>query len=271
VTGVQTCALPIYFINRFADLMNTEYRLDRLLDIEQSFFDQTVVEMQNEYARWGDPSNVPGQMNDFFNRHLEFREQLSQRTPQVRNHIESNFNLPNKVNLTLDVHPSGAGKIHISTIEPDTYPWEGVYFNGVPIRIEAIANPGYQFTNWGNNVLLTDVLNPVFLDTLEVNNIQFDAYFEVYDLNVAEDSQNHLFALYPNPANEYITLVNGAQDTENMTYEITDLTGRSVSTGTLNKTGIHTEIKLNGLGASVYLVNIYQNGERIAKKRFVCF
>jgi hypothetical protein len=269
--GMQNNRFHDYFINRFADLMNTEYKIDRLLDIEQSFFDQTVVEMQNEYARWGDPNNVPGQMNDFYNRHLVFREQLSERTPQVRNHIQSNFNLPNKVDLTLDVHPAGAGKIHISTIEPDTYPWEGVYFNGVPIRIEAIANPGYQFTNWGNNALVADVLNPVFLDTLDVNNIQFDAYFEVYDLNVLEESQNHLFALYPNPANELITLVNGVKDAENMTYEITDLTGRSISTGSLNKTGSHTEINLNGFNASVYLVNIYQNGERIAKKRFVCF
>jgi len=65
--------------------------------------------------------------------------------------------------------------------------------------------------------------------------------------------------------------VNGVKDAENMTYEITDLTGRSISTGSLNKTGSHTEINLNGFNASVYLVNIYQNGERIAKKRFVCF
>jgi hypothetical protein len=269
--GIQNNRFHDYFINRFADLMNTEYKMDRLLNIEQNFFDLTVVEMQKEYARWGDPNNVSGQMNYFYNNHLVFRDQLSDRTQQVRNHIQSNFNLPNKVNVNLDVHPAGAGRIHISTIEPTDYPWTGVYFNGVPVKLEAIPNPGYIFANWGNNPLMSDPLNPIFLDTLDVNNIQFDAYFEVYDLNVAEESQNHLFALYPNPAKDYITIVNGAEDTDNMTYEMTDLTGRSVSMGKLNKTGIHTEIKLNGFGASVYLVNIFQNGERVAKKRFVCF
>ncbi len=49
-----------YFINRSADVMNTAYRLDRLLAIDNSFYAQTVTEMPKEYARWGDPNATPG-------------------------------------------------------------------------------------------------------------------------------------------------------------------------------------------------------------------
>jgi hypothetical protein len=70
--------------------------------------------MPNEYARWGDPNNINQQMNDFYNNHLILQDQLSQRTGIVRDNIQYHFNLPNQVDLTLDVFPEGAGKININ-------------------------------------------------------------------------------------------------------------------------------------------------------------
>jgi hypothetical protein len=207
--GIQNNRFRDYFINRFADVMNTEYHTDRLLPLEQYFFDQTVVEMQNEYARWGDPSQIPQQMTSYYNNHITFRDELSVRSSQVRQHIRSNFNLPNQVNLTLNVHPEGAGKIHISTIEPSEYPWQGIYFNGVPIKIEAIPNPGYIFANWGANPLIANILNAVYLDTLDTYNTTFDAYFDVYDLGIDEkEISTRMFSLYPNPAVNSLTIFN---------------------------------------------------------------
>ncbi|MBK8587423.1 MAG: hypothetical protein IPN88_19295 [Bacteroidetes bacterium] len=45
--------------------------------------------------------------------------------------------------------------IQISTITPTTYPWNGVYFNGNPVTITAIPNPGYTFDHWRSNVVLS--------------------------------------------------------------------------------------------------------------------
>ncbi len=95
-----------YFINRYADVMNTVYQFDRLSSVEYSFYNQTVAEMPNEYARWGDPNNIGQQMINFHNNHLIFTNQLSLRTEQVRNHIQSNFSLPNQVEVTLNVFPT---------------------------------------------------------------------------------------------------------------------------------------------------------------------
>jgi CotH kinase protein/Lamin Tail Domain/Secretion system C-terminal sorting domain/Chitobiase/beta-hexosaminidase C-terminal domain len=153
--GMQNPRFRNYFINRFADMMNTSYDIKRILSIEQNMFNQTVVEMPREYSRWGDPNNIGQQMTDFINRHYEFQFQLSERTAQVRNHIQSGFELNGQVAVTLDAYPAGAGKIKISTITPDTLPWTGIYFDGNPVVLTAIPNPGFDFAYWDANSILT--------------------------------------------------------------------------------------------------------------------
>lgn len=49
-----------FFINRYADILNTSYQTERLPAVEQNFYDQSVAEMPNEYFRWADPNNVEG-------------------------------------------------------------------------------------------------------------------------------------------------------------------------------------------------------------------
>lgn len=268
--SIQNNRYHDYFINRFADVMNTEYLQDRLLSLEDDFFNQMTVEMQKEYLRWGDPNNVPQQMNTFYSSHLTFQEQLGQRSTEVRNHIESNFSLPNQVDLTLDVHPAGAGKIHISTIEPTDYPWDGIYFNGIPIKIEAIPNFGYHFVNWGNNGLISDVLNAVFLDTLDVTSIQFDAYF-AGNVGVDElsDATSH-FSLYPNPANTEITLVAlGDETSGKLTLEMIDLTGRVVQTETTVTGQKATTVSTAHLPDGMYTLRISSPYQSLEQLRFV--
>lgn len=254
-----------YFINRFADVMNTAYRHERILGIENDFFNQMVLEMDNEYARWNDPNNIPALMDFFYNNHLTFQFQLSERTEQVRNHIQSNFALPNQVDLTLDVHPAGAGKIKISTVSPDEYPWQGVYFNGLPIKIEAIPAEGYQFSHWGENGLISNVLSPVFTDTLDIFSIAFDAFFEADISAVREQDENEGgYFVFPNPATDYLFLgKSGEERLSGIEYQVFDLNGRMVQGGVYDG-----GIDVRGLPPAVYLVKVWEKGV-VAVVRFV--
>ncbi len=162
-----------YFINRYADLMNTSYDISRTSSVENSMFNQTVLEMQQEYLRWGDPNNISQQMTDFIERHNEFQFQLSERNAQVRNHIQNNLSLADQVEVTLNAVPAGAGKIKISTIIPGPLPWTGVYFRGNPVTISAIPNPGFEFAYWDTNAVLSAIDT---LDSLKLN-ITTDAVF----------------------------------------------------------------------------------------------
>lgn len=260
-----------YFINRFADIMNTAYKHDRLIAIENNFFALTNPEMPNEYARWGDPNNIEQQMTDFSLNHFTFQTQLYLRTQQVRNHIQSNFELPNQVDLTLDIFPEGAGTIHISTITPESYPWEGVYFNGVPVRIEAIAAEGYTFLYWENNGLTYDTLNSIFQGKLNVEEVDFNAHFESLTTSVipVSSTSNHI-TIYPNPAKDQLTLLsNESHAGESIEFKIMDMQGLLCKKGTIKIINNKSVIDIHSLSPSVYLLRLFFTGRESETFRFI--
>lgn len=267
--GIQNDRFRNYFINRFADAMNSTYKNDVIISRENSMYNKVVAEMPAEYARWGDPNNIQGQMAAFGLNHLEFQLQLMARTSQVRNHLMSNFNLPNQVDLTLNVYPEGAGKIRISTITPDTYPWQGVYFNGLPVKIEAIPAEGYTFLNWGNNGLISDTLNTVFLDTLNTNAISFDAYFYDIYTSTSENLKSGDIELYPNPASNTLFLRNRDFNFTNLNYQIIDMKGVIMQEGILAAGATGSAIGIRSLPASVYFLQISNSRDVIKQLRFI--
>lgn len=218
-----------YFINRYADQMNSLYLPSRLLAIDSVMFNLTVSEMAKEYARWGDPNNVPAQMDDFYENHLTFQDELLCRSAQVRDDIEINFNLPKQVDVNLDVYPPNGGEINISTITPEVYPWNGIYFDGVPVRMEAIAKPNYQFSHWEANALIADTLNPVFLDTLIFSNEEFTAHFLYVPPADTSATITDAFLLYPNPTSDKITMVLGLSMGKAAYMRLYDILGREHS------------------------------------------
>jgi hypothetical protein len=256
-----------YFINRYADIMNTAYLTDRLLDVEQGIFNQAYPEMANEYQRWG-TSDITGQMLDYYNRHIQFRSELICRGPQVRDDIQNGFSLPQQVDVTLDVFPAGAGKIKISTITPDVYPWNGIYFDGVPIQIEAIHNPGWLFDHWGTEPLITNSLNDTFLDTLSNSSANFTAYF-VEDLSAINGTNNSEFIVYPSPANSEIYLVNrNGSNFENSLFQIVDIHGNIIQEGQLDNTSDRQIIQVDQLSDGIYFVRILSDAAPV-NLRFV--
>jgi hypothetical protein len=254
--GIQNERFRNYFINRYADVMNTAYLTENISPAENEMFSLTFPEMHKEYARWGDPNNILGQMLTFSNNHSEFQSQISERSAQVRNHILSNFVLPNLVDVTLNVYPEGAGTIRISTVIPDQYPWQGIYFNGVPVQIEATANYGYDFSHWGSNGLVTDTLNAIFLDTLSASAVTFDAYFLEWPVPVFESIKPGAFTLYPNPAGTVLFVRNNGDLNTDLDYQIMDMNGRMVRKGALQNGKITSSIDIRSLPSSVYLLQI---------------
>ncbi|MFW5725818.1 MAG: T9SS type A sorting domain-containing protein, partial [Bacteroidota bacterium] len=91
-------------------------------------------------------SNI-NEMTDFANNRPSYQ----------RTHIRNHFGISHYITLTADINIKAAGKIRVNTItiepetpgvDPDPYPWQGLYFAGIPIEIEAIAAPGYKFSHW---------------------------------------------------------------------------------------------------------------------------
>ena len=243
-----------YFLNRFADLMNSTYLPDSLHAVADDRFNRSVAEMPKEFARWGDPNNISGQMNELFARHQQFKEELACRNDAMREDILAQYSISGLRQVELDVAPAASGKINISTLTPVNYPWNGIYFAEIPVKMEAIADSGFVFSHWDANPLIANVQNPSFTASLSATNTTFKANFipdatagmaQIFDtgLNV-----------FPNPASNLCTVAWSEPTTEKCFLHITAMDGRLMKTSEINKgTRVHT-LDCSGLDAGIYLI-----------------
>lgn len=191
-----------YFVDRYADLMNTIFLPSTMQQNADVLHDEMLPEMARHFTRWGGsfwggligPSDNVTEWENEIDTMMLF---ATNRIGFARNQIQSQFGLTKQVDITLDVIPAGAGKIKISTITPESLPWTGVYFDGVPVTITAIPNPGYEFKYWeaNSNLVTNDSLSSITLN-VDTNDL-FKAHFEILELGLD---------VYPNPFNNNITI-----------------------------------------------------------------
>lgn len=162
-----------YFIDRYADLINTIWQQGNVQSMGNSMINEVAPWIPRHHTRWS------GNMTNFLNTMTNMLTWNQNRITGARNVVQSHFSLTGQVTYTLDVQPAGAGRIHISTIEPgeNEYPWSGVYFKGVPVRITAVANPGYTFNHWGPNSLFASNNYNEDLTITPTVNAAFTAWF----------------------------------------------------------------------------------------------
>ena len=137
------------FINRFTTHLNTIFRGDRVVDRINEMAAVLEPEMTRQRIRWG------GTLGQWSSEVHVMREFASQRVGHVRSHLTSMFGLSNTAPLDLVVSPPGGGVIEIQGVEISEYPYSGVYFQDIAIKLEARPYPGYLFTGW-NGVSPTD-------------------------------------------------------------------------------------------------------------------
>ena len=86
--------------------------------------------------------------------------------------------------------------------------------------------------------------------------------FEIYSVDIFEQVfEEFSISIYPNPSSEKITLVTGTLNCANLSYQITDLNGKYISSNFVNiKTNI---IDMLDLPNSTYFITILKDGMKI--------
>lgn len=177
-----------YFINRFADLMNTSFLTSRAHALINANAAELAPEIARHHQRWN-----TGDLSQWSSAVQGLRNFYSERPANQRQHIIDNFQLDQEVSITLQANPPQAGTIKISTVVPESLPWTGIYFHGNPVTVTAIPNPGYTFQNWTSNPNISDLNAQSFTADVPGNTTfraNFTGTIEDIELKVSEINYN---------------------------------------------------------------------------------
>ncbi|HLP13515.1 MAG TPA: CotH kinase family protein [Flavobacteriales bacterium] len=217
-----------HFINRYCDLMNTTFHPTPFTNTAYAMRDEMMPEMARHFARWNGPIDIFGiwtvgrstNVTEWLAEIEEMVDFINCRAGYVRDSLESEFDLVKQVNVGLNVSPANTGTIKLNTITPEELPWNGIYFDGVPVTMTATPQPGYKFMYWKSDNLVTEDKNTSM--TINVNtNDNFTAYFKELEYG---------FNAYPNPFTDAITLEFELIEDMRVTVDLYDVVGRKVTT-----------------------------------------
>ncbi|MGE5811913.1 MAG: CotH kinase family protein, partial [Ignavibacteria bacterium] len=135
------------FVNRMADFLNTSFKEDftaaKLSEMENLF----RPEMPAHIQRWALEGGIQS-LNSWDNELAKVEEFIEKRQTFIREHLIDEFNLGGADEINLNVNITNAGRIKVNTIVVDSFPWQGTYFNDVPIEISVLPNRGFRFAGW---------------------------------------------------------------------------------------------------------------------------
>lgn len=239
-----------YFINRYADLMNTIFLPDSMVENINYFKDLFLPDMPRHIQRWDITGTIL--VSQWLGNIDTLIGYVNNRPPYAREIVRSYFALNKVVDVTLQTDPPEAGKIKISTITPGPLPWTGKYFDGNQVTISTTANPGYVFSYWETQQFPYAPINSLTLN-IDTNQTIIAHYVRV-DADIYS---------YPNPFSDYFTLVYQIPVDGQVTISIYDITGKCigipVSASQFSTQGIHQLIiqpELYGMNSGVYFIEM---------------
>jgi hypothetical protein len=146
-----------YYISRYIDLYNTAFRPERMIGYLDTIAGLMEPEMPRHIQRWG------GNMQEWQNNVHKIRNFVTTRWNYLPTGLKDCYDLNGPYEFSLNVEPSGMGKIQLNSLELSAFPWQGSYFGGVDTKLTAIpADINYEFDYWEvtNNAVSPNLTSP---------------------------------------------------------------------------------------------------------------
>lgn len=124
---------------RLADFVNHHFDPDRVAETLTEVSGAIETEMQAHVDRWG------GRMGDWRSEILDMHLFGQRRPEAVFTHFAQRFGLFTRSDVEVDA--GSGGRVRINRL-PAAENWAGTYWNGIPLPVEAIPDPGYRFVAW---------------------------------------------------------------------------------------------------------------------------
>jgi hypothetical protein len=129
------------FLRRTADLLNTTLAPDSV----ETHIDTLATEIEPDIAyetiRWSSLADWKSSLEELYD--------FARRRPDaLRRHVIDRLDLAGTARLTFNPPPSGVGYVAVNEAPVYDLPWQGIYFQGLPVQIAAVPGPGYRFAGW---------------------------------------------------------------------------------------------------------------------------
>ncbi|MGB0423844.1 MAG: CotH kinase family protein [Flavobacteriales bacterium] len=133
-----------YFINRYADLMNTSFEKNHVAEDLLNYLDMVEPEMHRHFGKWGN-SVFWWRLFDIEDLTLRY---IFNRPEFARNYVEEQMEMDGQYHLDLSCIPPNAGTFDLNTLSRLSPSFSGTYFNGNSISCTAVPNEGFEFSHW---------------------------------------------------------------------------------------------------------------------------
>lgn len=202
------------FITQYSDHLNTTFlssNLNAKIDSLRTLFDG---EIQYHTAKWGG--------NNWTNEVSRMKTWASSRATYAWQHLQSQFALGSKYTVQVSVNDVAQGGVKLNSIVLEGYPFSGLYFQGIPIKLKALPKPGYKFVRWEGSVSATTSEIAYPMNTTGSFNAVFSAATEA-DVKVVINEINYKSATNYD-TEDWIELYNNGTATVDLSgWELTDL------------------------------------------------
>jgi hypothetical protein len=251
------------FINSVAEMRNSIFvpaRVNRIID---EFVVRLDPARDAHFHRWQEAGPTFGGARNYASAVKTF---AAGRSAAISQHVISQFGLAGEYALTVDAQGGGKVRVNRLTVEDGmpghegsagVYPWTGVYFRGVPVKIKALPKPGHRFVGWAELPGETSV-------ELELNlqaDATYTALFEALPPQVTIHEWN-----FENPAS-YLEATSSIVPGATLTALPGPSTGYLQSTASQDFTSSHLRVN-NPLGAS-FTWNLPSTGYEDLTLRFL--
>ncbi len=137
------------FIQRSCSIIELVYDESRV----NTFIDEAVGQfepnVQDHIDLWAFDNAMGGSIyswNDWIDLYRDFYEQ---RPTYWRAQLNDFYSLNGYYDLTVSFHANSGGDVVVNTNEMNLpYNYVGTYFKNIPLRLKAVAKPGYEFQYW---------------------------------------------------------------------------------------------------------------------------
>lgn len=182
-----------YFINRYCDLRNTAFSPKEFSSAAEAAAERIEKVIPRHFDRWSP------ELNDWEEQVDIVKEYVQERPPHAIDQLQAFFELEKQSKIHLNVYPPQAGRVNLNSISIRNFPFDGVYFEDVPITVGVVENQGFTFSHWETN-------RADMNGSSAYSRLFFPAEGDTVTAVFTGNSTFTSFDVYPNPTSESATV-----------------------------------------------------------------